>query len=98
MSVRLRILDSVYEDIADVLRYYDSESQSAGDRFLENIDSIYENISDFPLMYPVRYDDVHLAVLTKFPYAVHYTYDHLEATVFAIRNTKQDPRNLPKRN
>ena len=97
MSVRLRILDSVYEDIDNALQYYDIQSRNAGDKLLDNIDSIYENISDFPLMYPIRYDDVHLAVLTKFPYAVHYTYDHVEATIFAIRNTKQDPRNLPKR-
>jgi plasmid stabilization system protein ParE len=98
MSVRLRILSSVYEEVTDAFVYYENESPGLGDRFLENIDMMYEYISDYPLMYQINFDDVHRAVLTDFPYAIFFTYDSQEVTIHAIRHTKQDPRNLPKRN
>ena len=98
MNVRLRILSSVYEEVADAFLYYESQSPGLGDRFLQNIDSMYKYISDFPLMYSVNFDDVHRAVLTEFPHAIFYTYGDEEVTILAIRHNKQDPRNLPKRN
>jgi len=98
MSVSLRILSSVYEEVTSAFVYYENLSSGLGDRFLENIDTMYQYIVDFPLMYSINFDDVHRTVLTEFPYAIFYTYEREEVTIHAIRHTKQDPRNLPKRN
>ena len=97
MSVNLRILSNVYDEVTEAFLYYDSLSHRSADKFLESIDFIYDTITQFPLMYQVMFDNVHRAPLTKFPYAVFYKYYPQEVVVFAVRNTKQDPQKLPRK-
>jgi plasmid stabilization system protein ParE len=94
VSTPVRVLSSVYEDISGAYLYYENERQGLGERLLEIIDSVFENIADFPQIYPIMFDNVHRALLPKYPYAVYYTFESDQAIVVAIRNTKQDPENL----
>ena len=98
MSRTLHLRSIAEEEISSIAIWYESELYGLGSRFLDEIEHILENISDLPLMYPLKFHNVRRALLTKFPYAIYYSLESDEATILAVRNTKQNPANLPSGN
>src|ERR1700690_2361117 len=96
MSKRVQILLAARSEIAEVRRYYESESFGLGDLFLHDVDGILKNISDFPLMYPERIGSIRRALLKRFPYAIFYRNNSIESIVIGVRSTKRNPSVVEK--
>ena len=91
MSIEYHLHSRAEKNIAGAFIYYEEESIGLGEAFLETLEGILENISEFPTMYPKVFTDVHRALILPFPYAVFYTYDQGEAIILNVLSTKRDP-------
>jgi toxin ParE1/3/4 len=89
MIVKFRILSTAQEESTETFLYYESEREGLGEIFLKSLDVVFQNIRVLPLMYPVIFDDIHRALVPKFPYAVYYSFENDEATILALHNTKR---------
>ena len=59
-------------DVKNAASYYDGELKGLGKRFKNEVKRQIALIKINPQTRSVRYDDVRLAVIEKFPYSIHY--------------------------
>lgn len=62
-------------EIQQAVDYYNRASDGLGRRFKQNLLVTIKATKKNPTYNSFRYDDVRFAVVKKFPYAVHYTFD-----------------------
>lgn len=67
------ILPPAVEDIKEAAAWYNEKKKGLGRRFTKAIRDKVLLIRQNPNIYPIRYDDVHTAVLDVFPFMVHYS-------------------------
>src|SRR5205085_12594162 len=91
MNVDIHLLSRAEKNITDAFIYYEEESAGLGEAFLETLEGILENISQFPMMYPKVHTDVRRALILPFPYAVFFIYDQGEAIILNVLSTTRDP-------
>ncbi len=87
------ILFLAKEDIREVAIWYNEKQKGLGKKFTVQVrDTIYL-IKQNPKAYNVRYDDVRTAVLSVFPFMLHYTIDEKNKTIIisAILHTSRNP-------
>jgi plasmid stabilization system protein ParE len=81
------------EEIQHAFGYYNTISPKLGNRFKRNLLLEIKSLKHHPTYNSFRYDEVRFAVVKKFPYAAHYTIDHLNKIVKikAVLSFSQDP-------
>jgi plasmid stabilization system protein ParE len=81
------------EEIQHAVSYYNSVSPKLGNRFKRNLLLELKSLKKNPTYNSFRYGEVRFAVVKKFPYAAHYTTDHINKLVKiqAILSFSQDP-------
>lgn len=87
------ILFLAKEDIREVAIWYNEKQKGLGKKFTVQVrDTIYL-IKQNQKAYNVRYDDVRTAVLSVFPFMLHYTIDEKNKTIIisAILHTSRNP-------
>ena len=67
----------VLQKIQHAVDYYNELSYGLGKRFKQNLLAAIKAAKLNPTYNSFRYDDVRFAGVKKFPYAVHYTIDHI---------------------
>jgi toxin ParE1/3/4 len=82
MKCRKVILEIAKIEINENVLWYNSKRKGLGKEFSFEIRKTLNYIADFPLAFPVKYDEIRVAVVAVFPYTVHYYYDHINNTVF----------------
>jgi len=60
-------------DVKNAADYYDSKLHGLGRKFKNELQQKLTSLKQNPLTHSVRYDNVRLAVISRFPYSVHYT-------------------------
>ena len=60
-------------------------------KFKRQVEFVMEKICNFPLANAVRYNNVRIANLAIFPYAIHYIIDNEMIIVLAIYDTAINP-------
>jgi plasmid stabilization system protein ParE len=87
------ILPLAKEDIREAAKWYNKKSQGLGKRFTTEVREKVRFIKQNPTASNVRYDDVRTAVLSIFPYMVHYAVDEPNKTIIvsAVFHTSRDP-------
>ena len=80
-------------DIEEAVNYYNELSPGLGNRFLTDFNLIYKAIDLNPLFASVKYDDVRVAGLKKFPFSIHYNVNKINqvVTIVAVFNTWKEP-------
>ena len=73
--------DIFFKDVELVSNYYSEISQQVKDKFALSINEQVKVIKSNPFVKSLRYDDVRLAQISKFPYAIHYSIDEKENIV-----------------
>lgn len=81
------------EDLADALEWYQNISKTLGKKCLDLLQDKLELIQQFPDAFSVRYDNVRMAYLRKFPFAIHYMIDSDKIIVLRVLHTRRDPDN-----
>ena len=93
------ILPHAKEDIREAAKWYNKKRDGLGKKFTVDVRETVRHIKQNPAAFNIRYDKVSTAVLTVFPYMIHFTFDEDNKTVVvsAVFHTSRDPELWKKR-
>jgi plasmid stabilization system protein ParE len=80
-------------DIDDALTWYFPRDPSLVPRFLAELDSIFDRITQNPAQFPVEADAIQRALFHKFPYAVFFIVGGDLVAVVAVLHQSRRPVN-----
>ncbi|MBP7152400.1 MAG: type II toxin-antitoxin system RelE/ParE family toxin [Spirochaetes bacterium] len=87
------ILPAAKEDIRDAALWYEGKQNGLGKRFTGQVREKVSFIKKNPKACSIRYDSVRTAVLSVFPFMLHYVVDESSKAVivYAVLHTSRDP-------
>ena len=94
------LLSKAKEDIKYAALYYNDKQKGLGKRFTLQVRKTLGMLELFPEIYPIKYNDVRVAVLETFPYMLHYKTNNVlkQIIVIAVLHTSRNPEVWKKRN
>lgn len=84
-------------DISESIEWYNKQKTGLGDVFFSRLIEKVESIEKNPLMYSIRYRNVHCTMLDQFPYLVHYIIDSNRIVIIPVLHTKLNLRHWEQR-
>jgi len=84
-------------DIDNAVKWYVDIDTKIAKQFLAELKAVKKYISEYPETIQVRYKNIRVAYLKKFPFGVHYKFENKIITIVAVFNTSVDPKNWEKR-
>jgi plasmid stabilization system protein ParE len=91
MKRRTFVRPEAQSDIREAARWYEDREPGLGVRFLSEIRTSLQHISDNPLMFPIIEDDVRRALLHRFPYSIYFVNDPEAIVVIALLHQHRRP-------
>mgnify|MGYP002642295215 FL=1 len=94
MNCRLVVAHRAENDIREAFDWYEKRSPGLGHDFLHKIEIKFERIARSPQLFRQRSGPYRLAATERFPYAIYFIWDEINA-VAAVRRVlhfKQDSR------
>lgn len=76
MAYKLEIQDTAKSDILEAIDYYEFKQSGLGKRFLNAFKKKSRDIRLNPEGYAIKYKNVRMAVINKFPYVIHFQMDN----------------------
>lgn len=90
MNYEIVFYDEALFDLRDAVLWYNSELNGLGDNFEKEFYSSLELLAKGPKHYQIRYKDIRVFWMKRFPYGIHYCLDTniivISAVVYAGRN------------
>lgn len=84
MAYNLRLIDAADSDIREAIKYYEQVLLGLSLDFERCLEEAYSNILTMPLGYEVRFNDIRITYIRRFPFAIHYVVDGNDITVIAV--------------
>jgi len=99
MMYRTVILLPAKEDIREAALWYNKKQKGLGKRFTFQVREKIHFIKRYPQANSVCYDDVRTAILSVFPFMIHYSIDNQTKTIIiiAVLHTSRNPELWRKR-
>jgi plasmid stabilization system protein ParE len=91
--MKLRLLRSAIEDLAEGRSFYDLQQPGIGDYFFESLFSDIESIAPKTGIHTLHFG-FHRALTARFPYAIYYRILDEEAVIYRILDCRRDPRKI----
>ena len=91
MRRRLVVRPEARLDIREAALWYDQQRSGLGDRFIEDLDAVFERILDNPLQFPEIDPPVRCALPGRFPYKVYFRLDQTSARILAVMHQSRHP-------
>ena len=91
MKRRTFVRPEAQTDIREAARWYESREIGLGLRFLREIRTSLEHISDNPLRFPIVEDNVRRALLRKFPYSIYFVNEPEAIAIVAVLHQHRRP-------
>lgn len=89
--MKVRILTSAFEDLAEGREFYDQQGEGLGDYFF---DSVFADIDALTLYGGIhlKVSGYHRCLASRFPYAIYYRMGSTgEVIVYRVLDCRQDP-------
>ena len=93
--MKVCILRSAFEDLANAREFYEEQQQGLGEYFLDSLFSEIDSLAFYGGIHPVR-EGFHRALTRRFPYAVYYRIEQGVVLVFRVLDCRRDPRWIEK--
>lgn len=87
MKYQLIVKTEAELDMLESSVWYEEQKLNLGRQFFDAIDSKFKLIQQNPLHYQVRYKNTRLALVDRFPFAIHFTIEDDRIYVLAILST-----------
>jgi plasmid stabilization system protein ParE len=91
--MKLRLLRSAIEDLADGRSFYDLQQPGVGDWFFDSLFSDIEALASQAGVHSFHFK-FHRLLASRFPYAIYYKILDGEAVVFRVLDCRRDPRKI----
>lgn len=84
------------QDILDAVDYYKTISNSTASNFEKQLSKAYDQLERNPF-FQIRYDDVRVLPIKKFPYIILFHIDEIQKHIYVISVfcTHQNPEKYP---
>ena len=92
MKYRLIVKPPAEVDIIEAAQWYESKKIGLGEQFIKAVDDKLLLIEDNPNLYQVRYKSTRLALIKRFPFAIHYTIEQKTVYILAVLSTSRNPK------
>ncbi|MFP9100126.1 type II toxin-antitoxin system RelE/ParE family toxin [Flavobacterium sp. RHBU_24] len=92
--MKLILTERARKDIRGASEWYNEKQKGLGKRFAQAIFKEMDFISKNPDAYSARYKTIHTAVVSIFPYMIHYDIepDRNQITILAVIHTSLNPQ------
>ncbi len=90
-SNKLIILESAIFELEDACLFYNDKVSGLGFEFEEEVVTLLELIKDNPLIFPIKFANIHEAVMKRFPFVINYEVFGKQIIVSAIFHVKKNP-------
>ena len=85
------------EEVIEAQDWYEREAPGLGRHFREAIDALIERMRANPRQFPVVFEDVHRALLRRFPCSLFFVMEGETLLVIACFHASRDPAQWQKR-
>lgn len=92
MAYKLITTAKVYKDLDKATGYYFDIQKSLAKKFNTDFKTVIKYIFNNPEKTQIRYNNVRVAFLKKFPYGIHYTFENNTIILLAIFHTAMDDK------
>jgi plasmid stabilization system protein ParE len=89
--VSVFFLPAAAAELLAAQEWYDTRAGGLGDRFFAAVDSLLPRIGENPRQFPLAYDDLRRALVTRFPYALFFRTEAEGIYVVACAHTSRTP-------
>jgi len=90
-SFKILILEPAIIELEEACNFYNEKSSELGFELTEEVFAIFELIKENPLLFPIKFGNIHEAVVRRFPFIIAYEVQEMDVIVIAIFHTKQNP-------
>ena len=96
MTYSVEIAAAAEDDIRNAFLWYEDQKVNLGNAFELEINKAIKSIQRNPFKTKVRYSDIRVFFLDKFPYGIHFKLDDEFILIIAVFHTSQNPENWPR--
>ena len=97
MSYSYRILSLAGNELLEAAVWYDEQRRGLGDELILNFESTLNILLRNPFVYQIRFKDLRLVSISRFPYQIIYYVKKNRVTVVAFHHSKKSSRHWKKR-
>ena len=84
-------------ELMDAHDWYEAKLRGLGTRFLDQVEITILRLQENPQQFPMVFQDVHRALLRKYPYGLFFRVEISEIVVIACFHGSRDPRRWERR-
>ncbi|MDP9348446.1 MAG: type II toxin-antitoxin system RelE/ParE family toxin [Gemmatimonadota bacterium] len=92
MSRRLVFRPQALQEVFEAAEWYEERSPGLSAEFLRTLDAAIASIRRNPQQNPAVHEDMHRALLRRFPYSLIYSFSDEETVILACTHWRQHPR------
>jgi hypothetical protein len=92
MAFKLIFLEPAIIDLENAFQYYEGKVNGLGIEFENEVVEAVKLIRRNPLLFPIKFANVHEALINRFPYVLTYEVVEKHILVLAVFNTHQNPK------
>jgi toxin ParE1/3/4 len=92
MTPRLFVRRPAKADVAEAFDWYESHRTGLGGEFAEQISAVYAAIEEQPYRFPIVLDDIHMALVHRFPYVIYFVVLPRHTSVIAVVHGHRKPQ------
>lgn len=89
MEYKIHLTDEAKLNIYNASEYYFIISSKLKDRFISNLIKTIDSIQENPLHYQIKYRNIRVSNLKKFPFGIHFIIENELITIIKILHHKQ---------
>ena len=89
--MKIRILPSASNDLVDGFNFYEKQSNSLGDYFLDTLFADIDSLIIYHSIHSVYFDNYYRLLSKRFPFAVYYKIKKDIIEVSAVLDCRGDP-------
>lgn len=78
-------------------QWYASQQPGLGEDFVRRVQEVLDVITEHPHRYPIAEQDIHEALVPRFPYCIYYRVRPSRIIILAIFHTSRDPSTWQRR-
>lgn len=94
--MKIAILPSARDDLADGFDFYEGQREGLGDYFLESIFSDIDSLRLYAGIH-LKLFGFHRLLSKRFPYAAYYDLEDQTIRIWAVLDCRQDPVSIRRR-
>lgn len=96
-TIEVEISELAEIDVSDAFHWYKNQREGLGQVFRDYFSEAIATIRNNPEEFQIRYLNVRIYFLKKFPYGIHYTILDTKVIVIAVFHTSRSPKHWRKR-